>query len=830
MAPSAPFVAASPGALKNLEVDPRVKALWDKTLAEGEFKDIWGSDYSTFMGIQDGGDVNQIADNPSDYNRAYSADAVVYRCVDIRGAAIASVPFGIYDGTDPDERKPVDHEALDVLKATNPFGYVAGPQLLRYSLSSRDLHGHFAWRLIFDKGGRPREIYWMQPEGYKAVAGADLKPPNPKLPFGGLKVREKQREYIIPPNEVVYAPTHNIRNPLAGMSKITALRNAINLKAMGEASNIWFFQNNQRPDLLVTGAFNPTVENVSLMRRIWNAAFGGDKQRGPAFLPHDMSVHLLTTTPKDAEWLGQQTFSRESILAGFGVPPPVYGDLARATYENIRTAFENFWRTEMISQCDEIAWFITQQFLWKWQDARKAKLVCCFDYSQIEALNEDANAIWERFMAFMQRVTAAVSSRQLTPNQSRILMEMEAKRLGLPAEPWQAKVPGGDMFYVRIQEVPVIEASVQANIDMMAARAGDVEQTTNKPGNGSWKLPSHLNTFTPNPAPGAPGPAGAPGVPGPRGKPGKKPRPAPAAANGHSGQSPRDNSVAQANKAAEPPPQPQPPPPGQPVPSQNPAQPPPQPLPVVVPPPQPLPVGAAAAVPPVPIVVPDPLAIREMRLKAVLEWLVRRFKRYFQDQQTLALRKLRASTAELALVDAPNLWDRDEARQQASQIVKLAAAMAHDVAYQAAAQDFGLQVKWEGPNERVIRYLGSRLHFIQNIDDTTRKAIAQTLAEGVSQAEDLRALQVRVRNVFASAIDHRSLTIARTESVQAYGYGSIQAYREAGVLKARMHDGPNADSADCINVDGQEVTLDEAERLMSEEHPNGVRAVAPVLA
>src|SRR6202011_4774115 len=265
-----------------------------------------------------------------------------------------------------------------------------------------------------DRRGLPAEIYWMQPETYKAVAGAELKPPQPKLPFGGLKVREKQREYIIPPDQVLYAPTHNIRNPLSGMSKITALRNQINLKAYGESSNIWFFQNNQRPDLLVTGAFNPTVENVSLMRRIWNAAFGGDKSRGPAFLPHDMSVHLLPPTPKDAEWRGQQSFSRETILAAFGIPPPVSGDLARATYENIRTAYENFWRTVMISELDEISWFITQQFLWKWDDARRNKLVCAFDYSQIEALNEDANQIWERFMAFTQRISQAVAERQLT--------------------------------------------------------------------------------------------------------------------------------------------------------------------------------------------------------------------------------------------------------------------------------------------------------------------------------------------------------------------------------------------------------------------------------
>lgn len=524
-----PFIAATPGAMQHLMIDPT----FEKYVKEGIFKDIWGSEWSGFMGIQDPGDSGEIADNAQGRSAAFSVDVSIYRCVDIRGAAIASTPLKVYDGWDEDIRNEVQHEALGVIQTTNPFNYVAGPQLLRYSLGSRDLQASFAWRLVFDTGGRlrsplPREIYWLPPAQYKVVTGADLSPPQPRIPFAGLKVRPGQQkpEQFVPAAQVVYAPTYSPSDPLRGTSKISALKDDLNLRLYGAKSNLWFFRNNQRPDVVVTGAFSPTPENISLLRRVWKAAFGGDQSRGPAFLPADMKVQLLTIAAKDAEWLGQRHAAREDILAAFGVPPPVYGDLSRATYENIRVAYESFWRSAMIPEMKEIAWFLTQQFLWKWPDAQRAGLVLDFDYTAIQALKEDSNAVWERGMSMVQRLNEAVRWKTLTPNQMRVIARSVFKMIGLPDAPWVGSVPGGDMFYTRLTEVPIIESSVQANIDVMAARAAVTGGETNKPGNGKWVLPDASSVRASIPPRGGP-PAGGNNPPPPAGglTPGPKPLP-----------------------------------------------------------------------------------------------------------------------------------------------------------------------------------------------------------------------------------------------------------------------------------------------------------------
>lgn len=652
--------------------------LLQQALKQGIFKDIWGETWQGFMGIGgDGEDSGALLDNPQGRNTAFAADVSIYRCVDIRGASIASVPLKVYDSQDPDTRKEVQHEALDVLGQANPFNWVSGPDLLRYSLGSRDLHGNFAWSIVYDRGGRlrgpvPRELYWLPPAQYKPVAGADLDPPQPKVPFAGLKVRRKTKsasgEVFLPADQVVYAPTFSPIGDLRGTSKITALRMDLNLRIAGQNSNWWFFQNNQRPDVVVTGAFSPTTENVNFMRRIWKAAFGGDKNRGPAFLPQDMKVQLLTMASKDAEWLGQRHSAREDILAAFGVPPPVYGDLSRATYENIRTAYQHFWQEGMIADMDQMSAVLTYQFLRRWPDALKAKLWMCFDYSQIEALQEDANAIWERSGALIQRVQEMVAGRMLLPNQARPILQSLFKMIGLPDAPFAGQVPGGDMFYVKLQDIPVIEASVQASIDTNAARAGTTNGETNKPGNGKWILPD---------APPAPLPAG-PGSPQPS-------APTPAS------QPPAKVIVHNHLTRLE-----LPGPPGLPEPPRQ------------------------------ALVTPDVIRARD--------WLTRRLKRHFQDQQTAALRALRAAqevqNGDEAVAYPSELWDGRAGHESARDTIQAALDMA------------GLQ----GDAERMAG----------DVEGATRQLVA--LAMGT--ASD-RGPSDYVRAAFKHSIEERAALIAQ---------------------------------------------------------------------
>jgi HK97 family phage portal protein len=691
-------------------------------------KAIYGDAFRNFMGIEDASTgVQEIQNSSSDYNRAYTAESIIYRLVDVRTKAIAQAPLRVYATSHTGKRTAVDHDALAVIKFGNPKNWVAGESAIKKaSLASLDLQGRVAWQVATSGRGVPTEVYWLPPAGYEPEGDESGY-------FKGIKIKGSSgdRERHLPAAALFYHHTLNVDKPWLGTSKIAAARNQINLNLFSLNSNSQFFKNSQRPDWLLTGDWDNTEQNVSMIRRGLRRLLSGESNRSPLIVGKNTTAHLLSTTPKDAEWVKQQKLSLEALCAIFGVPLPVYGNLDNGTYANYDQAVATFWTDTCKGDFDDLADGLTRNFLSRWPDAKGLEFG--FDYNQIRGLTEDINKIWERFMAFMDRIEKQVLQRIVTPDQSRVILGAFADQLGLDSGPWQGNVPGGNNFYVPYQNVPIDQLDIQAVIDIMAARGNNPQLEENVPG-----------------APHAADDAA---------------KPAPTRA----GWTPRV------------------------------------------------------------IKSPHPIPVRDTRLAPIQEKTARKLKRFFQDQQTTVLRAMRGEKAAVRIDINDPLWDRPTAQAELEKMIRDAAGQSAGAAYSASAEDFGLAVAWDDSNPFLERYIGSRLHLIRGIDDTTANDIHAALEYGYQDGDSMEALSERVKAVFRGAIDSRTLKIARTETIQAYGQASLNAYREAGIEKAQMYDGPNDDSADCANVDGQIVSLSEAETLMGLEHPNGTRGVAPYM-
>jgi hypothetical protein len=122
--------------------------------------------------------------------------------------------------------------------------------------------------------------------------------------------------------------------------------------------------------------------------------------------------------------------------------------------------------------------------------------------------------------------------------------------------------------------------------------------------------------------------------------------------------------------------------------------------------------------------------------------------------------------------------------------------------------------------------LGSLAKNIKAVAETTRDEIralvGRQAAEGWS-AEEL-AKQIRAKGDVASR--SRALTIARTETGQAYNLGAVAAYRVGGVTHVTVLDGD--DDEPCASANGATWTIDEAEQNPL-GHPNCTRAFAPIV-
>lgn len=138
--------------------------------------------------------------------------------------------------------------------------------------------------------------------------------------------------------------------------------------------------------------------------------------------------------------------------------------------------------------------------------------------------------------------------------------------------------------------------------------------------------------------------------------------------------------------------------------------------------------------------------------------------------------------------------------------------------------------------QRNVVALGGKRVGLLDVVGETREGIfrglteARTLGMGPFEAaRRIRELVPAGRFVNAGP-QYRAVLIARTETKYAQNVSSILAYRQSpAVIAVQVLDaqlGPTDE--ECELLDGRVVSLDEAERLAEEEHPNGTRNFAPV--
>jgi HK97 family phage portal protein len=106
---------------------------------------------------------------------------------------------------------------------------------------------------------------------------------------------------------------------------------------------------------------------------------------------------------------------------------------------------------------------------------------------------------------------------------------------------------------------------------------------------------------------------------------------------------------------------------------------------------------------------------------------------------------------------------------------------------QAALQTLGLDIVFDLENERARKWMMTRAKkYSKLIDETTRKSLKKTLTEGFKEGEGLHKLKNRVKGVIGDAERRRSYMIARTEILAASNEGSLEGYRQSGVVEGKQ--------------------------------------------
>jgi Phage portal protein len=151
-----------------------------------------------------------------------------------------------------------------------------------------------------------------------------------------------------------------------------------------------------------------------------------------------------------------------------------------------------------------------------------------------------------------------------------------------------------------------------------------------------------------------------------------------------------------------------------------------------------------------------------------------------------------------------------------------------------AAADAGLGTSMPDQVARSVIAAGGRRAAMVDLDEQTRAAVFDALAEGRAAGEGTEALAKRIVEMVDggpwSDAWTRARVIARTETKYAQNISTIERARAAGVEKFTVFDGrfgPGRSTPSHIARDGSVVTAAEAETMAEEEHPNGTLSFAP---
>jgi len=362
----------------------------------------------------------------SEFAKSYgSSHPYVFACVDLRASSLAALPLRLWQRTGDEPREITRGPLVDLLQSVNPDTTWRD---LAYSTSvDYDLNGNAYWWLNPGAGG-----------GFPAVELWRLRPDRVRIrqnssgQVDAYLYGSAEKPTVYPPEQVVHFRFPHPFNDVYGLARMLSAALTADTAKRAAENDLDDLKRGMVADAFVKlpGAFDDT-EVKAFMERLERRFNTG--KHGVYPVTPETEIVQLQTQRRDMEFAQMRQYNREEICSVFGVPGPLVGDLTRSTYANMEQAEQQFWGTTMSAHAAALAGTLTEKLLSKFG----SDLYCEFDFSGVEALQEDT-------LAERQQDLAEVQAGAKTINEFRAKWEPDA-----PAVPW------GDTAYLPLNLLPV---------------------------------------------------------------------------------------------------------------------------------------------------------------------------------------------------------------------------------------------------------------------------------------------------------------------------------------------------------------------------------------
>jgi HK97 family phage portal protein len=364
------------------------------------------------------------------------------------------VPLKVYRRTGDDSRERLrdgDHPLATAVSHPWPGAYPA--QLVMNLLGPFLVHGNSVVEL--DEGASGAIMF--QPHDWRRIAPIKATPTSATIDGWDIFDDFGRKERSASANETVHAAWWSPLGP-EGISPLRQLGVTLRIEDAATRYQQNQFRNGARPPSAITATTEfLTLDDVvrdklfEQLREDVTQLYAGPENGGrPALLPPGLDWKPVGHTSREAELIEQRYIDREEIAAVYQIPPPMLGDLRRATFANIvelrQVAYTDGLGPPLV--------IIEQALTSTYQElSRERDVYVEFDFSGV--LRGDA-------LKEINAIRAAIATGVMTPNEGRSIRNMP-----------RSDEPNADRLWMPWNNLQPLGSEPQPN---RAARRGGAQQ------------------------------------------------------------------------------------------------------------------------------------------------------------------------------------------------------------------------------------------------------------------------------------------------------------------------------------------------------------------
>lgn len=326
----------------------------------------------------------------------WSAQATVYRCVQLIAANLASVPLTVADGDELDDTDPIAMLYND--GAVAPSGEVASVSarvVREVAFARAELMGQsfvFIDRAGGNPTGTPLGLYPIYDPVEIIADGSPEGILRGRVAGFVVRTRDGRRVPLLP-SEVLWLRYPHPTRPLEALAPWRAAMYAAESDAYARRWQQAEFRNNARPSGVVSlGTVTPQVYEAALAE-LRTRVDGPDNASKTLVTTSaaggvGASYQRISLSPEEMSYLESRKANADEIFLAFGVS----ADLFRpgSTFDNRREAKKGLWSETLVGKLDVLASEIDRQLM---PDPGRTVV---FDLSGVDALRESQDAVIKR--------------------------------------------------------------------------------------------------------------------------------------------------------------------------------------------------------------------------------------------------------------------------------------------------------------------------------------------------------------------------------------------------------------------------------------------------